>query len=365
MTFKTLGTFLLVAMGLFTAFYWLTDASRREATFEEQQAALVTLGLEYFGPDNMTFDVTVSSSGFDRDAITIPENATIALDNTVGQELTATGRGAHPFTLTIPPGTKGTARFQSLGTTTVTIDGIPGSLEVTSGPEFLNPAAANCARCHGADGHGGPIGDTGVVAPDLHSRSLALKWQATGGAVAGGGQPAILDNYVNKVIRFGGVVVSGNVKSVMPAWDPEAGGVLTKEQIDALTALIGTWAAETLATAEEDVPNTVEAGQQVYTEAQCVVCHGAALEGVPNSGPNLQNIGNEPVTDALPNPISGLSQLIADYQSDPRMMLELWIRDSATNYNGGQQTGMPPHPEGSLSESKLQALITFLLAQKQ
>lgn len=362
MTFKTLAVVLLVAMGLFTAFYWLTDASRREATFEEQQAELVALGKEYFGPDNETFNVNVSAAGFDPATITIPENATIGLVNTAGQDLEATGTGAHPFALPIPSGTTGTARFQSLGVTTVTIDGVPGSLEVTAGPEFLNPAAANCARCHGPDGMGGPIGTTGVIAPNLHSRGLALKWQTTGGAVAGDGQPAILDNYVNKVIRFGGVVVSGNVKSVMPAWDPEAGGVLTKEQIDALTALVGTWAAETLANPVAETPNTVAAGQQVYTEAQCVTCHGGALEGV--SGPNLQTIGSAPVTD-LPTPISGLDKLVSDYQSDPRMMLELWIRDSATNYNGGVGTGMPPHPEGSLSESALQALITFLLDQTQ
>jgi hypothetical protein len=46
-------------------------------------------------------------------------------------------------------------------------------------------------------------------------------------------------------------------------------------------------------------------------------------------------------------------------------MLDLWIRDSAANYNDGEPTGMPPHPEASLSESALQALITFLLEQRQ
>ena len=46
-------------------------------------------------------------------------------------------------------------------------------------------------------------------------------------------------------------------------------------------------------------------------------------------------------------------------------MLELWIRDSSANYNDGTPTGMPAHPEASLSDSALQALITFLLEQKQ
>ena len=46
-------------------------------------------------------------------------------------------------------------------------------------------------------------------------------------------------------------------------------------------------------------------------------------------------------------------------------MLELWIRDSSANYNDGTPTGMPAHPEASLSDTALQALITFLLEQKQ
>jgi hypothetical protein len=35
------------------------------------------------------------------------------------------------------------------------------------------------------------------------------------------------------------------------------------------------------------------------------------------------------------------------------------------NYNDGTATGMPVHPEGKISASALQALITFLLSQKQ
>ena len=53
----------------------------------------------------------------------------------------------------------------------------------------------------------------------------------------------------------------------------------------------------------------------------------------------------------LPTPISQLDQLVADYEDDPRNMLNLWIRDSAVNYNDGAPTGMPAHPEATLSES--------------
>jgi hypothetical protein len=60
-----------------------------------------------------------------------------------------------------------------------------------------------------------------------------------------------------------------------------------------------------------------------------------------------------------------MDQFIADFDADPRNALELWIRDSAANYNDGTPTGMPAHPESQLPQDALQALITFLLEQKQ
>jgi mono/diheme cytochrome c family protein len=111
------------------------------------------------------------------------------------------------------------------------------------------------------------------------------------------------------------------------------------------------------------VANTVEAGQEVFNSAGCVGCHGANLEGVGNY-PNLQNIGNKPVTD-LPVAISQLDKLKADYAKDPRKFLEDWIRDSSANYNDGTPTTMPAHPESQLPADALKALITFLLDQKQ
>jgi mono/diheme cytochrome c family protein len=213
------------------------------------------------------------------------------------------------------------------------------------------PVTANCAQCHGADGTGGEVGDTGRLAPNLHSASIWEKLKVN-------------PDYVNLVIRFGGVVVSGNVNSPMPAWSTEVGGPLTVQQVDALTALVVEWAKEAGEEAPEEVPDTVEAGQQVFNSAGCSGCHGSDLAGTA-SGPDIRNIGNEPVTDDLPTPISQLDKLIADYEDDPRTMLELWIRDSAGNYNDGASTNMPAHPESVLSESALRALITFLLEQKQ
>jgi mono/diheme cytochrome c family protein len=224
------------------------------------------------------------------------------------------------------------------------------------GKELFGPptpqvaVTANCARCHGADGTGGEVGDTGRMAPNLHSRTIFEKLKVN-------------NNYVNLVIRFGGVVVSGNVNSPMPAWSTEAGGPLTVQQIDALTALVTSWADEAGKESPQEVPNTVAAGQEVYQTSDCQGCHGPDLAGTADF-PNIQNIGNAPVTD-LPTKISQLDKLVADYKDDPRTMLEQWIRDSAVNYNDGDTTGMPAHPESQLTADQLKALITFLLDQKQ
>jgi mono/diheme cytochrome c family protein len=228
-----------------------------------------------------------------------------------------------------------------------------------------NDHTANCARCHGAEGTGGPVGDTGRVAPNLHSKSIFEKLKVqNGGSFTEIRKPGDPPDYVNLVIRFGGVVVSGDVNSPMPAWSTEIGGALTVNQIDALTALVETWALEAGAKPDEVIPNTVEAGQKVYTDSGCGGCHGAGLAGVPGTFPSLLNIGNAPVTD-LPTPISHLDQLKADYAADASAFLERWIRDSSVNYNDGTATGMPVHPEGKVSASALQALITFLLSHKQ
>jgi cytochrome c2 len=149
----------------------------------------------------------------------------------------------------------------------------------------------------------------------------------------------------------------------MPAWSREVGGPLNRQQIEAVVALVEEWAAEAAEAPLEEVENTVEAGAEVFATAGCASCHGPELEGT-GAGPNIQTIGSGVITelDEFVVP-SGLDQMVADYEEDPRRFLELWIRDSAGNYNDGEPTLMPAHPESSLSESALQALITFLLAQ--
>ena len=219
--------------------------------------------------------------------------------------------------------------------------------EVIFSDDPSEPAAAGCARCHGPEGEGGEIPNDpdGRSAPSLRTASLADKLRTN-------------PNYVHLAVSYGGVVVSGNVNSPMPAWSAEVGGPLNEQQIEAVVTLVESWAEEAAGETPEEVEDTVEAGAQVYQSAGCAGCHGQDLEG--GTGPNLQTIGSELVTD-LPVEPSDLEQMQADYDADPRDFLEKWIRDSAGNYNGGTATGMPPYPESALNESQLRALITFLL----
>ena len=220
--------------------------------------------------------------------------------------------------------------------------------EVIFSDDPSEPAAAGCAQCHGADGTGGDGGEDGnsPIGPNLHSPSLLEKLK-------------INPNYIRLAVTYGGIVVSGNPSSQMPAWGAEVGGPLNDQQIEAVVALVTEWAEESEGQEPEEVEDTVEAGAGVYA-AKCAACHGQELEG--GVGPNIQTIGSELVTD-LPVVPSQLDQMQADYDEDPRMFLEKWIRDSAGNYNDGASTGMQPFPESQLSESELRALITFLLDQ--
>ena len=222
--------------------------------------------------------------------------------------------------------------------------------EIIFSDDATEPASVGCARCHGPEGEGGPIPNDpdGRTAPSLHTTSLAEKLRVN-------------SNYVRLVVSYGGVVVSGNVRSPMPAWSAEVGGPLNEQQLEAVVNLVEGWAEEAAANAPEEVEDTPEAGAQVYVSAGCQGCHGTELQG-SGENPNIQAISSEVIID-LPVEPAQLDQMIADYEDDPRAFLELWIRDSSGNYNDGEPTRMPPHPEASLPESHLQALITFLLEQ--
>jgi mono/diheme cytochrome c family protein len=355
MRMKALGVALMVGFAAFTTFYWITDAPRREGFEVVDIEELPDFGmLVYLPDDTYTIDVDVTDAGFAQAEVAVTEisvfvNTTISFKNLTGAELSVTGTGTRPFEVAIGDTRTSPVKFDEEGETTVAAGGVETTLLVAAGPPRLAPYGSNCARCHGVDGTGG-------TGPNLHSLSLANKWLRTGGQQG-------LNNYVQWVITLGGIVKTGQIDSIMPPWGQEYGGSLTRQQIEALTALIGTWAEETLANPPpEEVPDTVEAGAAVYAEAGCIGCHGPDLEG--GIGPNLQTIGSQLVTD-LPFPVSGLDRMQADYDVDKRAFLENWIRDSATRYNEGTPTQMPAFPESDLSASQLRALITFLLDQTQ
>jgi mono/diheme cytochrome c family protein len=355
MRMKALGVALMVGFAAFTTFYWITDAPRREGFEGVDIEELPDFGLLVYLPDDTyTIDVDITEGGFAQAEVGLTEisvfvNTTISFKNLTGAEATIRGTGTRQFEVAIGDTGTSPVKFDADGETTVAVEGVEGTLLVTAGPPHLTPYGANCARCHAVDGTGG-------TGPNLRSLSLANKWLRTGGRQG-------LNNYVQWVITLGGVVRSGNIDSIMPPWGQEYGGSLTRQQIEALTALIGTWAEETLANPPpEEVPDTVEAGAEVYVAAGCVGCHGPDLEG--GIGPNLQTIGSQLVTD-LPIPVSELDRMQADYDTDKRTFLENWIRDSATDYNAGAPTEMPAFPESDLSASQLQALITFLLDHTQ
>src|SRR5688500_14828634 len=129
--------------------------------------------------------------------------------------------------------------------------------EVIYSDDPSEPAAAGCARCHGPDGEGGPIpnGPDGRSAPSLRTAALANKLRVN-------------PNYVHLAVSYGGVVVSGNVNSPMPAWSSTVGGPLNEQQIEAVVTLVEAWAEEAAGEAPEEVEDTVEAGAQVYA-ASC------------------------------------------------------------------------------------------------
>src|SRR5918999_3542722 len=128
--------------------------------------------------------------------------------------------------------------------------------EVIFSDDDAEPAAAGCARCHGEDGTGGEIPNDpdGRTGPSLRTASLANKLRVN-------------PEYVRLVVSYGGVVVSGNVNSPMPAWSAEVGGPLNEQQIEAVVGLVEGWAVAAGEQAPEEVENTVEAGEEVFHSA--------------------------------------------------------------------------------------------------
>ena len=107
-------------------------------------------------------------------------------------------------------------------------------------------------------------------------------------------------------------------------------------------------------------PTRVEAGAEVFATAGCASLprrrSGRHAGRSPTSRPSAP-----PSSPTCRRCRPGWTRWPPTTRRIRACCCELWIRDSATNYNDGVATGMPPHPEGELTESQLTALITFLL----
>ncbi len=101
MRLKTLGVFLMTAMAFFTALYWLTDVSRRDAVYAAQQRELLEFGQQIFGPDTVVVEVNMTSGAMDPAEVEIPVNGTVRFNNKSDAEQTVSTAGAAAFTLTI------------------------------------------------------------------------------------------------------------------------------------------------------------------------------------------------------------------------------------------------------------------------
>lgn len=136
------------------------------------------------------------------------------------------------------------------------------------GPEVPAPAeitdsrilyAANCAACHGREGRGG--------------------------AAIGLADPVYLAIADDAAIR--GTIAGGVRGTAMPAFAQSAGGMLTEEQIDAITKGIRSWSRpEALNGAAPPARTSRSAGDTRRGEgvfgAYCASCHGPSGEGGPN-----------------------------------------------------------------------------------
>ena len=193
----------------------------------------------------------------------------------------------------------------------------------------------------------------GVRAPNLHSPSASPRSSRS------------TPSYVNLVIRFGGVVVSGRVESPMPAWSSEVGGALTIQQVDALTALVESWADEAAAARRPEVPNTAGSGAAGLQRRR--------LRGLPRRRPGRAG-------GRLPQPAEHRQRAChrpadADQPAGPargrlrgRPAQRCSSSGSATRARTTTTARPPacqPTRRPASATAALQALITFLLEQKQ
>ena len=135
----------------------------------------------------------------------------------------------------------------------------------------------------------------------------------------------------------------------MPAWSHEVGGPLNEQQIEAVVTLVEGWAAEAAEQPAEEVPDTPEAGRRGLRHGRLRQLPRRRAGGDDRRARTSRPSAPASSPTGLPVEPSGLDQMVADYEEDPRNFLELWIRDSAGNYNDGDVDRHAAAPGGHSS----------------
>lgn len=213
----------------------------------------------------------------------------------------------------------------------------------------------NCSGCHGIKGEGIPGLAPGLNDPHFFTNRLdEVGWEGT------------LEDYIVSAVSTGRTVSTrpdlyvGGGKPAMPAWSQQFGGPLREDQVRNLATYILNWEATALGDVElAELPtptpgaeiDPLARGEQIFVSSGCGGCH--TIEGVSYGevGPNLTQIG----------------EVAATRKAD--LSAEEYIRESILNTNayivdGYQENIMPQNYDQQLSQSDLDDLVTYLLAQQ-
>ena len=213
----------------------------------------------------------------------------------------------------------------------------------------------NCSGCHGIKGEGIPGLAPGLNDPHFFTNRLdEVGWEGT------------LEDYIVSAVSTGRTVSTrpdlyvGGGKPAMPAWSQQFGGPLREDQVRNLATYILNWEATALGDVElAELPtptpgaeiDPLARGEQIFVSSGCGGCH--TIEGVSYGevGPNLTQIG----------------EVAATRKAD--LSAEEYIRESILNTNayivdGYQENIMPQNYDQQFSQSDLDDLVTYLLAQQ-
>jgi mono/diheme cytochrome c family protein len=210
----------------------------------------------------------------------------------------------------------------------------------------------NCSGCHGLKGEGVP----GLCPPlnnnnFFNSRMQEVGWTGT------------LEDYIIATVSSGRLTstrpdqYAGGGKPAMPAWSDRFGGPLRDDQIQVIAKYImnfkGTATGEVtlqeIASPVSDDP--VVRGELVFKNNGCIGCHTITNISSGTVGPNLTQIGTTAATRV-------------DGQSAEEYIHNSIVNPNAYIVEGFNPDIMPKNFGEVISESDLNDLIAFLLAQK-